>query len=204
MSKVEKKKQQKRDMLLESSFLLFTEKGFQKTSISDIVAKAGVAKGTFYLYFNDKYDVRNKLISYKSSHLFEKAYHALNEEAATDLAGFTNQVLYVVNHIINQLTVEKELLTFISKNLSWGVFKNALTDTSMDTDTNFPEFFHTMIEESPLEFENPEIMMFMIIEMVGSTIYSSILYSDPAPIDTLKPYLYKSIQDIIKHQSTQK
>ena len=38
----------------------FTSKGIQKTSISDIVEDAGVAKGTFYLYFKDKYDIRNK------------------------------------------------------------------------------------------------------------------------------------------------
>jgi AcrR family transcriptional regulator len=33
---------------------LFSSKGFQATSVNDIIAEAGVAAGTFYIYFNDK------------------------------------------------------------------------------------------------------------------------------------------------------
>ena len=47
MSKIDNNKQQKRDSLLESAFSLFINNGFNKTSISDIVNQAGVAKGTF-------------------------------------------------------------------------------------------------------------------------------------------------------------
>ena len=54
MGKAEHNKQQKRDSLLESAFSLFIDNGFNKTSISDIVNQAGVAKGTFYLYFSDQ------------------------------------------------------------------------------------------------------------------------------------------------------
>ena len=51
MSKLETNKKKKRDSLLDSAFSLFTSKGINKTSISDIAEKSGVAKGTFYLYF---------------------------------------------------------------------------------------------------------------------------------------------------------
>ena len=51
MGKVDKNKQQKRTSLLETAFSLFTSRGIHNTSISDIVERAGVAKGTFYLYF---------------------------------------------------------------------------------------------------------------------------------------------------------
>lgn len=58
MRKVDHNKQQKRESLLDSAFSLFIDNGFNKTSIADIVKNAGVAKGTFYLYFKDKYDIR--------------------------------------------------------------------------------------------------------------------------------------------------
>lgn len=67
MKKVELNKKKKQDALLNTAYQLFTEKGFQKTSISDIVNEAGVAKGTFYLYFKDKLDIRYKLIAKKSA-----------------------------------------------------------------------------------------------------------------------------------------
>ena len=66
MGKVESNKKQKKDALFNTAFELFTTKGTNKTTISDIADKAGVAKGTFYLYFKDKYDIRNKLVSYKT------------------------------------------------------------------------------------------------------------------------------------------
>ena len=54
MGKIDNNKQMKRESLLDSAFSLFIDNGFNKTSISDIVNNAGVAKGTFYLYFKDR------------------------------------------------------------------------------------------------------------------------------------------------------
>ena len=51
MGKVDINKKIKENSLLKTAFEFFTTKGFSKTSITDIVSKAGVAKGTFYLYF---------------------------------------------------------------------------------------------------------------------------------------------------------
>ena len=56
MGKLDTNKKVKEDSLLNTAFSLFTTKGVSKTSISDIVNNAGVAKGTFYLYFKDKYE----------------------------------------------------------------------------------------------------------------------------------------------------
>lgn len=47
MGKIDQNKQIKRESLLETAYRLFTSKGIHKTSISDIVEAAGVAKGTF-------------------------------------------------------------------------------------------------------------------------------------------------------------
>ena len=62
MKKVELNKKKKQDALLNTAYHLFTEKGFQKTSISDIVNEAGVAKGTFYYYFKSKEEVMDAII----------------------------------------------------------------------------------------------------------------------------------------------
>ena len=64
MGKVEIKKKEKKNALFQNAFDLFIDKGFAKTTISDIVERAGLAKGTFYLYFKDKYDLRDKLVVY--------------------------------------------------------------------------------------------------------------------------------------------
>ena len=43
--------------LLEAARRLFAEQGFHATTVEDIAAAAGVAKGTVYLYYKSKHDV---------------------------------------------------------------------------------------------------------------------------------------------------
>lgn len=208
MGKLESNKKKKEDALYNTAFELFTTKGTNKTTISDIVEKAGVAKGTFYLYFKDKYDIRNKLVSHEASKLFKNAVSALElhikEQQINDHSftiTFTEEIIFIADHIINVLNTNQILLTFISKNLSWGIFKEALTTNVADDDINFKDIYYEMLEDSGLNLNEPEIMLFMIVELISSTCYSSILYKEPADIDRLKPYLYKAIKAIINEHT---
>ncbi|ETP68870.1 hypothetical protein G159_09940 [Planococcus glaciei CHR43] len=53
---------QKREALIESAKLLFSEKGFEHTTAKEIAAHAKVATGTFYRYFSDKRQLLMTLI----------------------------------------------------------------------------------------------------------------------------------------------
>lgn len=204
MGKLETNKQQKRTSLLDTAFKLFTTQGVAKTSIAEISQKAGIAKGTFYLYFKDKYDIRNRLISHEASKLFKNAVTGLTEYIDSETQknadfkiDFTEQIVFIADHVINALNDNQTLLTFISKNLSWGIFKEALTTNVAEDDVNFKDIYYQMLSESGLDLNEPEIMLFMIVELISSTCYSAILYKEPADIDTLKPYLYRTIKAII-------
>ena len=121
--KLEEKKKQKREALLMAAFSLFTSKGINETSISDIASKANMAKGTFYLYFKDKYDIRDKLITEQARQLFDNATIELMEE---ELPTLEEKVLFIADRVIDKLQENKILMRFISKNLSWGVFHDML------------------------------------------------------------------------------
>lgn len=56
------------------------------------------------------------------------------------------------------------------------------------------------IKEHNLNIENPEVILFMIIELVSSKIFTSIIEKQPLPIDEYKPFLYKSIRKLINTQ----
>ena len=208
MGKLENNKQQKRTSILDTAFKLFTTQGVSKTSIAEISQKAGIAKGTFYLYFKDKYDIRNRLISHEASKLFKNSVTALNSYADEEKTKnpdftitFTEQIVFIADHIINALNNNQTLLTFISKNLSWGIFKEALTTNVAEDDINFRDIYYEMLSESGLNLKEPEIMLFMIVELISSTCYSAILYKEPADIDTLKPYLYSTLKAIINEHT---
>ncbi len=196
MGKSDLNKQKKREALLNTAFELFTTQGITRTTINNIVEAAGVAKGTFYLYFKDKYDIRNKLIAHKASRIFSVADDALSKTQLTEL---DDRIIFLADNIIEQFNADKSLLGFISKNLSWGIFKNELISSGDSSDVDFYNIY-TVLENSPRSFKNPEILLFMIVEFVSSTCYSSILYNEPTDIETLKPYIFDAIRQIIRSQ----
>jgi len=57
-------KESTRQRLLEAAKRVFAQKGYHAAGVSDIIEAAGVARGTFYLYFDSKRDVFNALVEY--------------------------------------------------------------------------------------------------------------------------------------------
>ena len=55
------------------------------------------------------------------------------------------------------------------------------------------------LEENNIKLDNPQVSLFMIIELVSSTCFTSILYSEPLPIKEYKPFLHKEIKKILQN-----
>ncbi len=191
-------KNEKENRLLDTAFKLFTEKGIKSTSIQEIVDNAKVAKGTFYLYFKDKYEIRDVLISKKSEKLFSEALSRMRKNYLKD---FSDQIIFIINYVIDELTKNPLLLKFISKNLSWGVYNETiikLYDKPENKEDGLYALFLKGVEENHIELKNPKVTLFMIIELVSSTCFDSILYKNPLPIEEYKPFLYDAIRNFLK------
>jgi len=185
----------KENRLLDTAFTLFTEKGISDTSIQEIVDNANVGKGTFYLYFKDKYEIRDILISRKAKKLFDESLKALKKNY---IENFPDQVIFVVNYIIDELNRAPALLKFISKNLSWGIYNQTVQKISNDIEKDENGFYPLFMERAEnFKLKDPEIVLFMIVELVSSTCYQSILFKKPVPIDKYKPYLYDTIRNLL-------
>lgn len=195
-SKWDDNKNRKRTALLENAFDLFITKGINKTSISDIVQKAGVAKGTFYLYFKDKEDIRNRLLIHKISHLLSMAEASL---AKADLNDLPEEIIYITDHLLDSLQKDTSLLSLAAKNMNWGSFKKAVI-SDKSNGLNLYKLYVSVFENCSQKYKNTEILVYMIIEFIISTSHSAILYGEPAPIKDLKPYLYETIRAMMKAQ----
>ncbi|QZO75998.1 TetR/AcrR family transcriptional regulator [Helcococcus kunzii] len=196
-SRREKNKYLKIKKLLSSAFQLFIENGFDNTSIDEITKNSKVAKGTFYLYFKDKIDIRNKLIIEKSSEVFEMAYKHIQ---AKSYENREDKIIAFCDYIINYLSNDKALLSLIHKNISTSLYKEVLEKN--DSDNIIVKVLNELQKEFEDTFTSEEFLinLFIILEMLGAVLYSSIIHEEPVKIEVIKPYLYRNIRKIIRKE----
>ena len=196
-SKKNDNKQEKERKLLSTALHLFSEKGIKKTSIQDIVHDAGIAKGTFYLYFKDKYELQDVLLAKTSHEFFSNACKEANKYHFDRL---DDKIVFIIDSIINELIDRPNILKFIQKNLSLGLYSEKLTDLLDSEELGIKELFIREVKEKDIPLEYPEMTLFMIIELVSSTVFTSIVEKQPLPIEEFKPHLYKTIRLLINEK----
>ena len=189
-SKVEEKKQIKRDSLLSAAYSLFMKKGTYNTSINDIVEEAGVAKGTFYLYFNDKYDIEEKVIIEKTKLLFNEA---IINTTNKNINNFQDKLINIFDYIITTLSNNKDLMEFIGKYLYLGIYNDEENDNGID----IKKMLTTGLKQYNSKIKKPEAVLFMIVNLVSSVCYDSIMFDKPAKLNDLKPVLFTEIKKMI-------
>lgn len=197
MGKLAEKKKRKRMALLDAAYDLFTSKGVNETSISDIVQGAELAKGTFYLYFKDKSEIYTELVTQKAAELFSVIREQLPGDGNSSLE---DTVVQLVDILVDMLNADKALLEFIAKNLRWGVFHKVMLEGVNEVSDSFFEWYTKLIANSGRKFRNHNLMIYMIVELVNATCYNVILYEEPVTLPELKEELAKLIPVIIRNK----
>ena len=192
MSTVEGKKQEKRRALLDAAYELFLERGTAKTSVEDITSRAKVAKGTFYLYFQDKGAVMQALLGRVSYQLLNNACEAV--ERQTGLETFPDKMVAVIDHIIEALRRDTVVLKFLERNFVWP----GLDRSRQPRRRALMRKLLNVVLTSPEMAGRTEREVYQRITALGSmcmsVCYSSILEGKPDNIDSMKPVLYDIIR----------
>lgn len=194
------KKLEKKMKIIDTAFSLFRQYSVNETAIDDIVKAAGIARGTFYLYFKDKSDLLEQIILYKSTDYMKTVLqNAFSESEMTDM-DFYEKVRFFLNCFIDFLIENKEVLPVMQKNISSCI-------------KNIPEFFDSEISElynslisQMVELgytpENAHITAFIVIDMTGSVCSDAILHYKPYPIEKIRNLVVESAVSIIKNNAT--
>ena len=109
----EKQKAEIKSAIIRVCDELFRTKGFTETTIEEITSVAGVARGTFYNYFQTKEDIAFELV-YETQELNTKQV----EEFFASTPGTDNQIHAILAHTV-QWTLKRPDLVLVF-NLSTG------------------------------------------------------------------------------------
>lgn len=192
---------------------LFIDKGFQATSIQDILEFSGISKGTFYNYFSSK----NELLKALLKGIYEKMEVERNElligQSTSDLNIFIKQVelLLKTNRTHNLLSLFEEVLASSDnelkeffkegqlKNIGWlfqrflDIFGESKKPYLLDSAIMFLGILHNNLKYSRmaygLDFNYPAVVRYSV-ERIVQMIHHMSEASDPLfPPELLQHWL---------------
>lgn len=191
MDKITRNKSEKYNKIIGSAFDLFEKRGPLVVTIDEIVKSAGVAKGTFYLYFHDKYDLISKLILEKAARYMNdisfESKEIMNDE---DL---DNTLKSYLEYLCKFLEENKTLTLLIDKNVN--VCVNAIIES---TDSPM-SLLYKEIKDYSVKCGTAEkdftVRFYLYVELIVSSCCNAILREYPYCLDEVKCNLHKIISN---------
>ena len=190
------KKTEKKMKILDTAFSLFKDYTVTSIAIDDIVKAAGIARGTFYLYFKDKNDLLEQIIIYKSTEYMKTVLRKTISGKLSDEKDFYVRLRVFLNCFIDFLTENRDMLPIMTKNLS-SCIKN-LPDLYDDEIKSFYEHVLSFMETIGYSPKMAHMTIFIVIDMVGSVCSDAILHKKPYPIDEIRETVIESAICIFK------
>ncbi|AWL05753.1 TetR/AcrR family transcriptional regulator [Massilia oculi] len=124
----ERRKEARPKELLASAIELFVERGFASTRLEDVARRAGVSKGTLYLYYANKEDLFKAVV--------RQTILPMIDDAETSVAEFDGHSADLLRHVILSWWVR------IGSTKASGISKLILAEAD-----NFPELARFYQEE---------------------------------------------------------
>lgn len=106
------KKEARRDHILDAAERVFGEMGYHRASVLDILAGAGIARGTFYLHFDSKRQVFDDLLDAMIARLREQIVDVnLADPHKTMVVQLQDNVARVLTLLFEERAMARILLT---------------------------------------------------------------------------------------------
>jgi AcrR family transcriptional regulator len=128
-------RQARREQVLYHAKRIFARKGYHRTNISDIIARARIARGTFYLYFQNKKDLFEELLEQVLGELRLRIQRLRLGPGEPDPV---EQLRNNLRRVLNFLLAERELT---------DILLNHSTGFDRELDSRIREFYERVTEQ---------------------------------------------------------
>ncbi len=152
----------KEKTIIKTAAKIFAKKGFHRTKVSDIVRTAGIARGTFYLYYKSKSELFEKLLDELMTQVLKNFadidYHILNTQE-----DFYNHILKVSQRFKDLVLQNKDLALIFLKELGMigGKFQRKLESYHNGLMEISKEFLNYCYNKGIIRKVNPEIISYV-------------------------------------------
>ena len=195
MPSVEENKLKKRNKILDAAYNLFAKNGINTTPIDEVVKCAGVAKGTFYLYFHDKYDLMDQIILYKSAAIIKSVIAQMKNINTDNKMEAIDQLTFFVDAIIDYMIENKEMLSVISEKSS--ILYSLIIDNGDDNIKLDFDYLTDIIVKLGNPPENAKKLLLLVSTMIFTTASNAILSRSPFTIEEIRPEINLAVKKML-------
>lgn len=153
------KAEARKNEILDIAESLFIRKGYEHTTINDVLEVSGIAKGSLYYYFKSKEDVLDGIIKRRG----DEYVGAAQAVAKADEHGAPEKLLYVMLSLQPQDERQKLLTEDLEKSSNGQMFLKSLTDIIIRLAPIVQEIIEQGIAEgvfaTPFPRESAEILL---------------------------------------------
>ena len=182
----------RREQLLAAARKVFQEKGYEGTTVSDIVDEAGVAQGTFYLYFPSKKDIILGLAEVIVDEIMVRV-SALSEKRLS----FEESIRVFVSGIFEVGRQNPDLCRLIHFGAE-SVAKDFHETTAQALLQNMTQMFQQAIDSGEMEPLNPELTARLLGRMLPSAIQEAFCFSDGSDAEELEAIVVQLLTSGLK------
>ena len=79
-----------------------------------------------------------------------------------------------------------------------GLYQDTVSNIVKNDKLDLKTLFFEGIKKEKIKVKNPEVKLFMIIELVSSTCFTVIMTGKPLSMSKFKPHLYNEIKKMIE------
>lgn len=144
-----KKRARRRRAVLEAALRVFSAKGYHQTRISDIIEEAGIARGTFYLYFDSKNAIFHELIELLLERIGE---NVVGVDLSDDAPPMRDQILVSVRRVLAAFRADEALAKLILRE-AVGI--------DLEIDKKLDDFYRQLHQWLSLSLENGQRIGFV-------------------------------------------
>ncbi|MGB4589177.1 MAG: TetR/AcrR family transcriptional regulator [Clostridiaceae bacterium] len=159
--RITKDPQVRKHEIVETAMIIFEENGIQKTSMSEIAKRAGVAKGLLYYYFTSKDALVSEVIDQFSKGVNEYISEIMKNENYS----FYDKLSHIINFFFSTI-VERTASMSISM-VNQGTFELIRTKLSDVAILHAKELVLSGKKEGIISIEYPELVVKMLIKGIA-------------------------------------
>mgnify|MGYP005769878755 CR=1 FL=1 len=184
--------------IFETSMKLFAEKGYDATSIEDITATVGVAKGTLYYHFSSKEEIFNFLI--------EEGVKLLQNSVDIKTSKLENYIDKLKAVILIQIKIVKKYEDFITMLLAQYYGKGARNKKCQQHVYEYIHKIEEIVEEGmeagQIKQGNSKVMASEIYGVIASTLVYKMKNEEDINVIKLYREFENTIIDGLKQKNT--